>query len=40
MSHEQRVALVERESHELPLTQQAELLTVSRSSLYSGSWES
>ena len=28
------MALVERESKELPLTQQAELLTVSRSSLY------
>ena len=34
LSHEQRVALVERESSELPLTQQAELLSVSRSSLY------
>jgi len=34
LSHEQRVALVERESAELPLTQQAELLSVSRSSLY------
>jgi putative transposase len=34
LSHEQRVALVERESGELPLTQQAELLTISRSSLY------
>jgi putative transposase len=34
LSHEQRVALVERESRELPLTQQAELLSVSRSSLY------
>jgi putative transposase len=29
------VALVERESRELPLTQQAELLSISRSSLYS-----
>jgi putative transposase len=35
LSHEQRVALVERESSELPLTHQAELLNVSRSSLYS-----
>ena len=35
LSHEQRVALVERESRELPLTQQADLLSVSRSSLYS-----
>lgn len=34
LSHEDRVALVERESRELPLTQQAELLSVSRSSLY------
>lgn len=34
MSHEQRVALVERDSSALPLTQQAELLSVSRSSLY------
>jgi putative transposase len=34
LSHEQRVGLVERESTELPLTQQAELLSVSRSSLY------
>jgi putative transposase len=34
LSHEQRVALVEQESNELPLTQQAELLSVSRSSLY------
>jgi putative transposase len=34
LSHEQRVALIERESGELPLTQQAELLSVSRSSLY------
>ena len=34
MSHEQRAALVERESSELPLTQQAELLSISRSSLY------
>jgi putative transposase len=34
LSHEQRVALVERESSELPLTQQAELLSISRSSLY------
>ncbi len=34
LSHEQRVGLVERESSELPLTQQAELLSVSRSSLY------
>jgi len=34
LSHEQRAALVERESRELPLTQQAELLSVSRSSLY------
>jgi putative transposase len=28
------VALIERESRELPLTQQAELLGISRSSLY------
>jgi len=34
LNHEQRVALVERESSELPLIQQAELLSVSRSSLY------
>jgi len=34
LSHEQRVALVERASGELPLTQQAELLSVSRSSVY------
>jgi putative transposase len=34
LSHEQRVSLVERESRELPLTQQAELLNISRSSLY------
>jgi hypothetical protein len=34
LSHEQRVALVERARSELPLTQQAELLNVSRSSLY------
>src|SRR3989440_1316190 len=34
LSHEQRVALVERESTELPLIQQAALLNVSRSSLY------
>jgi putative transposase len=34
LSHEQRVALVERESNELPLIQQAALLSVSRSSLY------
>jgi putative transposase len=34
LSHEQRAALVERERSELPLTQQAELLSVSRSSLY------
>lgn len=34
LSHEQRVALIERESGELPLTQQAALLSVSRSSLY------
>jgi putative transposase len=34
LSHEQRVALVERENHELPVIQQAELLSVSRSSLY------
>jgi putative transposase len=34
LSHEQRVALVERESSELPLIQQAALLSVSRSSLY------
>lgn len=34
LSHEQRAALVERESGELPLTQQAELLNISRSSLY------
>ncbi len=34
LSHEQRAALVERESSELPLIHQAELLSVSRSSLY------
>jgi putative transposase len=34
LSHEQRVALIERESSELPLIQQAELLSVSRSCLY------
>jgi putative transposase len=34
LSHEQRMALGERESSELPITQQAELLSVSRSSLY------
>jgi len=34
LSHEQRVALVERESRELPVIQQAELLGVSRSRLY------
>ena len=34
LSHELRVALIEREGRELPLTQQAELLSVSRSSLY------
>ncbi len=34
LSHEQRAALIERESRELPLTQQAELLNVSRSSVY------
>jgi putative transposase len=34
LSHEQRVGLVERESTELPLIQQAALLSVSRSSLY------
>jgi putative transposase len=34
LSHEKRVALVERESRELALTQQAELLSISRSSLY------
>jgi putative transposase len=34
LNHEQRVALIERESLELPLTQQAALLNVSRSSLY------
>ena len=34
LSHEQRVGLVERASSELPLIQQAELLSVSRSSLY------
>jgi putative transposase len=34
LSHEQRVALVERENRELPVIQQAELLSVSRSSLY------
>jgi len=34
LSHELRVALVERDSHELPLTQQADLLSVSRSGLY------
>jgi hypothetical protein len=35
LSHQERVALVEREGSELPLTQQAELLAISRSSLYS-----
>ncbi len=34
LSHAQRAALVERESCELPLIQQAELLSISRSSLY------
>jgi putative transposase len=34
LSHEQRVALIERENSELPLIQQAALLSVSRSSLY------
>jgi putative transposase len=34
LSHEQRVALVEREHSELPLTQQTALLSVNRSSLY------
>jgi putative transposase len=34
LSHEQRVALIERESRELSLTHQAEFLSVSRSSLY------
>ena len=34
LSHEQRATLIERESSELPLIQQAELLSVSRSSLY------
>lgn len=34
LSHEQRVALVEREGSELPLILQAELLSISRSSLY------
>ena len=34
MSHEERVALVEREGRELPLIQQAELLSISRSGLY------
>jgi putative transposase len=34
LSHEQRVALIEREGSELPLIQQADLLSVSRSSLY------
>lgn len=34
LSHEERAALVERESRELPLTQQAELLSISRASLY------
>lgn len=34
LSHQERVALVEREGSELPLTQQAELLAISRSSLY------
>jgi hypothetical protein len=39
LSQEHRVALVERASCELPLTQQAEWLGVSRSSLYSQSRE-
>jgi putative transposase len=34
LSHEQRMGLVERERSELPLIQQAELLSVSRSGLY------
>lgn len=34
MNHKQRVSLIERESLEVPLTQQAALLNVSRSSLY------
>lgn len=34
MSHQERAALVEREGSELPLSQQAELLSISRSSLY------
>ena len=34
LTHEQRIALIERESSEMPLTQQASLLNVSRSSLY------
>lgn len=34
LSHEQRVCLVERENSDLPLTQQVELLNISRSSIY------
>lgn len=34
LSHEERTALVEREGNELPLTQQAWLLSISRLSLY------
>lgn len=34
LSHQERAALVEREGSELPLSQQAELLSISRSSLY------
>lgn len=34
LNHEKRVALVERESRELPLTPQAEWLSISRASLY------
>lgn len=34
LSHEQRALLVEREGCEIPLTQQVELLSISRSSIY------
>ncbi|MBO0792768.1 MAG: transposase [Ktedonobacteraceae bacterium] len=34
LSHQERAALIEREDSELPLIQQAELLSISRSSLY------
>ena len=34
LSHEERACLVEREGGELPLTQQVELLNISRSSIY------